>query len=319
MKLNKFFCYATALCMALALGFTSCGGDDDNDGPDNPGSDDKSLVSSNVPSEGWTGNSNDGVLKYAPSEYDAEDINAYFTFSMKGGVCEKAVINVVFEDASQAKQIAKMLTDGTWAEYDDDDDDDYSYSQSPAVSRAFTMTSSIIKRTSRASAQNSDVRLPIPVQQEGKVVYVVIPNLKGLSASDLKAVVEIWSGNASSAPDRVIFGKYSNGVYTCKNMHGLNIDYVIETKYNSNGFCSKYTTTITLPTENWAKFFYTAYEDQMDDFEQQFGQRPDLSIKGKTVTIDAFIIGNVTEEQVDSLIYTMDWINNCPFFFQIFS
>ncbi|MBD5194474.1 MAG: hypothetical protein HDS84_01620 [Bacteroidales bacterium] len=316
--MKKFLTGVVAMTTILALAFTSCkSGDDDDFEPLSP--EDKVLVSSDVPSEGWSGNTDNGILKYAPSEYDNEDINTYFAFNMKNGVCDNAVINIVLQNSVQAKQLAQMLNNGTWIEEEEDDDDDYAYSnRSKSQSRSFDITNSLLKCISRANASRAGVTLPIPVQQEGKVIYVVLTNFKGLHADDIKTAVDLWSGNSYTVPDRVIFGTYVNGVYTCKNMHGMNIDYLVETKFNNSGICTKYTTTITLPDENWAAFYYEAYEEQLWDFEQQFGQRPDLKLTGKTVILDALIMGDITREQVNSIIYSLDWLNNCPFIYKLF-
>lgn len=158
------------------------------------------------------------------------------------------------------------------------------------------------------------------MQQDEKVIYIILPNFTGLDADDLREIMDLWTGNGYVDPDRVIFGKYQDGVYTCDNMHGMDISYriEIETEFNSDGFCSRYLTSITLPTEEWAEFYYDMYEEQMWDFEQQFGQRPDLRLNGKTVTVDAVIIGDIPRGQIESMIYSLDWLNNCPFLFRLF-
>lgn len=309
--MKKFLSTTLAMSMILALGFTSCKSDDVDYPELTP--DDKELINPAVPAEGWSGNTENGVLKFAPEQYD-EDANTYFAFNMKNGVCEKGVINVVMPSATQARQIAAMLNNGTWAEEDDDEDYEADYQAA-----SFDMTTALMKKISRANASRAGIILPIPVQQEGKVIYVVLPNAKGLSATELKMVVDLWDGNSSITPDRVIFGTYSNGVYTCNNMHGMNISYRIETEFNAAGFCTKYLTKITLPNEDWASFYYDVYEEQMWDFEQQFGQRPELSLNGNTVTVNAFIVGEISQSQIEATIYTLDWMNNCPFVYRLLS
>lgn len=318
--MKKFINYAVAMATLLALGLTSChsGDDDDYFEPLNP--EDKELVSSNVPSEGWSGDSQNGIFKYAPAEYEPEDINSYYAFNMKNGVCQSAVLNLVMESATQARQLAQILNNGTWANTDDDDDDDYDdgeYKSRPG-NRPFDMTRSSRRLVDRVYKSRSGVSLPMPVQQDGKVIYIVLPNFKGLSDIDIREVMELWNGNYYIVPDRIIFGKYQNGVYTCNNMHGMNIDYKIETGFNSDGFCTKYTTSVTLPTESWAELYYEMYEEQMWDFEEQFGQRPDLQLNGNTVTLDAIIIGDISQAQIDAMIYALDWLNNCPFLYRFF-
>lgn len=321
--MNRLITNIVTLVTILALGFTSCkSGDDDDFEPISP--EDKALVSTDIPAEGWSGDSENGVLRYASDEYDPEEANSYFAFRMKGGVCEKAVLNIVMENSAQASHLAQMLNNGTWVNYDDDDDcdddddDDYDYYNHAAGSRAYDMTAAVIKRIKRISVSRSDMTLPIPVQQDGKIIYILIPNMQGLSADDLKTVMSLWDGDSSVIPDHVIFGTYKDGVYVCKNMHGMNIDYVIETRFNSSGFCTQYTTSVTLPTEGWAGLYYDMYEDQLRDFENMFGMRPDLRIEGRTVTLDAIILGDVTESEVNSMIYAIDWLNNCPLAYRLF-
>lgn len=323
--MKKISTYIVAASTMLALAFNSCkSGDDDDFEP--LIQEDKALVNSDVPGEGWSGNTENGILKYAPSEYDKEDPNTYFAFKMKDGVCEKAVINIVMYNTSQAKQFAQILNNGTWVDIDDEDEDededdeeDEYYFRAEAKSHHIAFTYSLLKRISRYNASRSGYTLPIPVQQEGKVIYIYLPNMTGLYASDIEKAVNLWSGDYSIIPNHIIFGTYVNGVYTCNNMHGMNIDYVVETKFNTYGYCTKYTTTITLPSENWAELYYDAFEDQLWDFEQQFGQSPDLNITGKTVILDAVIVGNVTQEHIDSMIYSLDWLNNCPFIYSLFN
>ncbi len=307
-----------ALAAVSALCLTSCKSGDEEDDPIRP--EVKDLVSADVPSYGWSGETGNGILKYSPSEYDADEANAYYAFKMEDEVCESAVLNVVMSSVSEARQIARILNDGTWVGYDDDDDEE-DYRTAPSTLNRFRfidMTAAVMRHIGRANATRAGLTLPIPVQQEGRVIYVVLPNVKGLSVADLRMVMDIWNGNSSRIPDHVVFGKYENGTYTCSNMHGMNIDYVVETKFNADGNCTKYVTRITLPSEGWAQFYYDVLEEQTDDFEIQFGRRPDLMLNGKTVELDAVIVGDVPRSQIDMMIYALDWLNNRPFISNLF-
>ncbi|MDE6177984.1 MAG: hypothetical protein K2F86_02300 [Duncaniella sp.] len=313
--MKRFFTGIVALATMLALGFTSCkSGDDDDYEPLSP--EVKELVSPKMPSAGWSGDSRNGVYKYSPSY--ASDTDSYFAFRMKDGVCVDAVLNVVFETSAQARQIAGMLNNGTWVDFEDDDDDDEEDWKTVAGRPACDFTSAIIRKVKAVSASRSGIVLPIPVRQDGRVVFIMLPNLEGLSADELSTVMDLWSGKTGAGPERVIFGTYENGVYTCRNMHGMNIDYVIETDFNAAGFCTRYSTSITLPTEGWAELYFDMYEEQIQQFEEMFGRRPDLRINGKTIVLDAVIIGDVPRYEVDAMIYTMDWMNNCPLLYHIF-
>lgn len=304
-----------AFASVFAVGFSSCTSGDEDE-PISSGL--KDLVSSVIPSEGWTGSSDNGILKFAPYNDDSEDVSSYFAFDIKGGICQSAVYNLVMPSATEARQFAKMFNDGTWMNIDDDDDDDYFYMPSHKSSNLARRVLACIKR---APATRSSFTLPIPVQQDGKVIYIVITNLEGLSVADLREAVSLWTADDSDSlkiPNRVVFGTYENGRYLCHNMHGMNITYEIDTDFNSAGFCTEYVTTLTLPTEDWARFYYEAYESQLDDFEERFGKRPELSRDGKKVRLTAVIFGDVPRADVDLMIYTIDWINNCPFICNIF-
>lgn len=313
--MKKIYLLLVSFFMISSMALTSCKGDDE-DGPEVVA--DKDLVSSKVPlSEGWSGNSQNGVLKYAPEDYEEDEINSYFAFSMKDGECDEAVYNIVAPDALTAKLLATQFNSGKWVgDMDfDDDDDDVRATRSGKISFA----QRVLRQIKKFKATRADFTLPIPVKSNGNVLYIVLPNVKGVNADELKKVVEYWAGDGYVVPDHVLFGEYKNGVYTCKNMHGMNIDYVINTAYNSNGICTKYTTTMTFPTKDWATFYYEIYESQLDDFEESFGCRPELARKGNSVILDAVIIGDVNKTMIDQMIYTIDWMNNCPLLFNMFS
>lgn len=316
--MKKFLTYCAACAAVLALGLSSCKSKDDDELklPEEL----KGLVTDNVPkSEGWTGNSSTGVIKYAPNDYDNEEINSYFAFDMQNGSCENAVYNVVFPKESFARQFAKMLNDGSWIEDEDDDDyyDDEDYLSLKSLATSSKKAQRIFKIIRKATRANNLI-LPIPVHQAGKVIYITLPNIKGISSADLRAVMDYWTERSFKEPDRVLFGKYENGIYTCNNCRGLNMDYLITTQFNAQGFCSKYETSVTMPTVSWAEIMYEELEESMWEYEDKFGERPTLTLQGKTVTLDAVIDGDFPRTQIDSIIYALDWINNCPILFQIF-
>lgn len=141
----------------------------------------------------------------------------------------------------------------------------------------------------------------------------------GLTRDEIIQIVDIWTGVSDGIPDRVVFGTYENGIYTCDNLWSINTFYRVVTEHNEQGFCTRYTTTITAPNEDWAAIFYQEFEEQAGQYEQDFGRRPELSIEGTSVTLDAVILGNVPMNTVDRLIYRLDIVNNCPFIFNVFS
>ncbi len=276
----------------------------------------------------WSGASSNGIAKYVPrTAYEIEDAEGYFAFKLKDGICESAVYSCILESSKEAQYFANVLNNGTWlSDMDDDDDDDNDddfYYVSKSTSRSFKpMIFDMLKKTMRniqvESSTRASLLLPIPVHREGNVLYMVIPNVKGLSMDELKTVMDIWCGNSTTIPDHVIFGTYKNGVYTCDNMRGMNIKYVITTASTEDNICTKYTTSITLPSEGWAQVYYQTYLEQLDGMEQQYGHRPDLSITGTTVILDAFIEGDVPMEYIESVIYSLDWLNNSPILYALF-
>ncbi|MDE6811523.1 MAG: hypothetical protein K2J15_04150 [Muribaculaceae bacterium] len=312
--MKKFYIFFASMLAMSSLTLTSCHSGDE----DEPYVvvDNGDLISSEVPyEEGWSGDSRNGTLKYTPEDYEEDEPNSYFAFSMKDGRCDEAVYNVVMPNAVTARLWASKLNSGTWVDDDWDDDEYYRPESRGEVS---AMTKRILKQIKKTNATRSGFTLPIPVTCNGRVLYISLPNVKGLTASELEKVMDYWVGNGYVVPDHVLFGKYEDGVYTCSNMHGMNIDYVVRTKFNDSGICTKYTTTMTFPTGDWADFYYEIYESSLDQYEESFGRRPDLSRDGNSVILDAVIIGDVTRRDVDDMIYTLDWMNNSPFLFSIF-
>lgn len=328
--MKKFLIFFVSILAVSSLTLTSChSGDDDpiivdNDGNDNDPDNDKDdtdkvdndeLVSPDVPkAEGWSGDNTDGILKYSPDGYYEDDVNSYFAFEVKKGKCQKGVYNVVMPTAAQAKQLASMLNDGTWI----GDIELENLYRPQSRSGVNSLTDRALRHIQKFNRTRAGFTLPIPVTCNGRVLYISLPNIKGIDVSDLEDVMDYWNGYSYVVPDHVLFGTYENGVYKCKNMHGLNIDYLVETKFNNGGICVKYTTTISFPTDDWAEFYYMAYEEQLDDFENTFGRRPDLKKEGKKIILDAVIIGDVTRKDINDLIYALDWMNNCPFLYNLF-
>lgn len=329
-KLHSFICFALTALATLSLASCHSGDDDDNDSNN---SEIKDLVSSKIPEEGWSGNATNGILTYTPDEdADSDEPVGYFSFKMQNGVCENGVYNVVMPNSAQARKLANMLKNGSWAEDEDfgfDDDDDYDYYDQDEYyyskprrglcPKVFNFLTNDFAHFKFTNSTRSSLKLVIPVQQEGRNLYVALPNIKGLTQEELEAVMEYWEGYSYKAPDRVLFGTYENGTYKCSNLRGLDMTYVIDTKYDAQGYCTMYRTSITLPSKDWAELYYMQYQEQMDQLEQQFGRRPSLKKDGKTVIVDAIIEGDFTHEMVDQMVYTMDWMNNCPILFNLFN
>lgn len=208
MKKLKYF-GAAFLSVALCAGFVSCGNDDDDD--INSG-----VVTPDVPShEGWDNVTDDGIMKYVVNapDYDDEDFGSYFAFDMAAGHCGEASYSVVFESDRQAKQIAQMLTSGSWAE-DDDDDDDYDYAKAPKSGAARKISGLVnagdIAKAIKTARATRATGFVVPCHTSGRVVYVMINNFYGANVDDIRDVINYWEENGYyNTPDRIIFGDWN--------------------------------------------------------------------------------------------------------------
>lgn len=301
---------------AMSFGFVACS-DDDNDSPSVSGD----LISQTPPTtNGWSGDFVNGVAEYANlSNYESGDPVAFLAFSFKDGVCTDGVVNVVMQNEATAKILADMLKSGVWDEdYDDDDDDDYYYYRSLAPTLKVTRKMMCVASKSRSDAE----ALPINVSRQGKVVYIQIPNVSGIPADDIQKVVAYWDGGSYSGytPNKVLFGKYENGVYTCDNMMGIGMDYRIDTEFNEAGFCTEFLTTLTFTTSGWAQAMYEQLKESIDEqfYQSIYGDSPKLNINGKKVTLEAVIVDDIDQANVDAFIAAIDWINNRPVLWSLF-
>ena len=139
------------LCMVLFMsvcmvGFTSCSYDDD--APTG------GLVSSEIPSVGWSGSTDNGIATYRP-DTEEDEITCYYAFSFENGKCKDAVFNMVCENEAMAKYLTQMLTSGEWAE--EDDDEEYSMSQftkNPVLMQALRSHKSISSAAIKTRSAN---------------------------------------------------------------------------------------------------------------------------------------------------------------------
>ena len=138
------------LCMVLFMSvcmvaFTSCSYDDaPTDG----------LVSSKIPSFGWSGSTDNGIATYRP-DTEEDVISCYYAFSFENGKCKDAVFNMVCENEAMAKYLTRMLTSGEWAE--EDDDEEYSMSQftkNPVLMQALRSHKSISSAAIKTRSAN---------------------------------------------------------------------------------------------------------------------------------------------------------------------
>lgn len=152
--MKKFFLFMAAAATAMTLGLSSCHSGDDDD--DRAVVDDNELVSSDLPAEGWSGDSETGVYKYGLTD-ESHEFGSYFAIRMNGNVCSEAVYNVVMTTAAAARQMSDILSNGTWAQKIEDDDDEYYAPEH----RAMNMAVSVMQRISEMNAARSYAYLPI--------------------------------------------------------------------------------------------------------------------------------------------------------------
>lgn len=315
-------CAAAALFTAVS--FTSCS---DDDGNDNKGDDEGGLVDSSLPSEGWTGSEQSGILTYLPDEYEP----SYYAFDIENGVCTNAVYNYVCESEAEARYMYTALKDGTWVSMGDDEElgaEEYSYAVkapfSPASSgKSFDLLPSIsaskvfetAKKVSKATRAGGFVA-KYNVSRNGRVVYVSIDCLKGKTVAQLKYAVDAWSngGFGDEYPTSFLFGTWDEdaNTYKCTNLYGIGATYEVNIDV-AGGYVTKYVTTLTMPSESWAILIEMALEEDLGDYEQMFGATPTLTREGNKVSLDAIIIGDVPVDLVMTTLYVIDYMNNVPF------
>lgn len=286
----------------LCIGMTACSDSDDGEG--NAGV--ANLVSEEIPSKvGWNGDFNNGIVTFRPDEeiYDDEPFS-YLAFSFVEGKCTGGAVNVVFPDEQTAQKFENMLRSGDWTD-EEDDEDEAEYNNHNRIARLLL---------SQAASRSS--YLAIDVSRKGKVIYMACPNIQGVSIDDVKAAAEYWAAGSYGIdlPDHVVFGKYENGIYTCGNLMGLGIDYRIETSFNA-GICTKFVTIVKCPNKALAEGMYELVMDEMgpnSELATLMGGAPEITINDATVSVNALISGEPTQESIETTIIALDISNNCP-------
>ena len=287
-----------SVCM---VGFTSCSDDDAPTG---------GLVSSEIPSVGWSGSTDNGIATYRP-DTEEDEITCYYAFSFENGKCKDAVYNMVCENEVMAKLLAKMLTSGKWAE--EDDDEEYSLSQltkSPVLMQAL--------RSAAIKTPSVNV-MGITCTQEGKVVYFKIEAVKGLDGEELGYVMSTWDTglNVNTLPEKPIFGTWdeATGKYISNSIYAIpGTKIEIEIAFNQSDILIKYTATFTLPNEMWAEMIEEALREQASGLEALAGIEIEITRNGNVVTTNNLNVetANATKADILKLIIAMDILNARP-------
>lgn len=290
------------LCMVLFMsvcmvGFTSCSDDDAPTG---------GLVSSEIPSVGWSGSTDNGIATYRP-DTEEDEITCYYAFSFENGKCKDAVYNMVCENEVMAKLLAKMLTSGKWAE--EDDDEEY-ITKSPVLMQAL--------RSAAIKTRSANV-LGITCTQEGKVVYFKIEAVKGLNGEELGYVMSTWDTglNVNTLPEKPIFGTWdeATGKYTSNSIYAIpGTKIEIETAFNQSDILTKYTATFTLPDEMWAEMIEEGLREQASGLKVLAGIELEITRNGNVVTAINLNVEaeKTTKAEILKLIIAMDILNARP-------
>ena len=261
---------------AFVLGFTSCEqkdtdawmsdliyssahqpptvDDDDTQGGGNGGSENgggstetsTSLLLTNIPSQGWSGNSYNGVYIYVP-QTDAGYYPRYYAFQMSGGVCQKAVFVNYCYTVTAAQNLYRQAYEGTYTD--------------------FNFTPSNYNSSSIQSSEYSQTDLTLPftdVQYQNSHVYVSLDYLfKNKSAQQVQNVVNYWCiGRADDGgynPDSFLFGSFSLNSHQLdlSNVRGLS-GSTLQTKYTllTSGKVSTFVRYFYFNQRNWARFYF---------------------------------------------------------------
>ena len=293
---------SSVLCIVLFMsvcmvGFTSCSDDDAPTG---------GLVSSEIPSVGWSGSTDNGIATYRP-DTEEDEITCYYAFSFENGKCKDAVFNMVCENEVMAKYLAKMLTSGKWAE--EDDDEEY-ITKSPVLMQAL--------RSAAIKTRSANV-LGITCTQEGKVVYFKIEAVKGLDGEELGYVMSTWDTglNVNTLPEKPIFGTWDDatGKYTSNSIYAIpGTKIEIETAFNQSDILTKYTATFTLPDEMWAEMIEEGLREQASGLKVLAGIELEITRNGNVVTAINLNVEaeKTTKAEILKLIIAMDILNARP-------
>jgi len=316
-----------AICGLSLIGLSSCGDDNDDDnGLDNStGTTPTSgLVSNTVPSSGWNGSTENGITTYRSSENNPEDdgFASYYAFAFKDGKCTDGVFNIVCENEAMATQLANMLKDGSWADYDGDDEDEYYTARVKGRQDNVLMTQALhrakaIKKIARIS-RAIDI-MGITCTQDGKIVYFKIDAIKGLDGETVKYVVNSWDTGLTmdNLPDKPIFGTWDDaaGKYTTTSIYALpNSKIEVLAGFNDSNIVNKYEVIYTLPNALWADSLEEALIQQAEGLQALSGIQVEVSRNGNIIRINEpnIEIANVAKENLLKMIIALDILNAQP-------
>lgn len=299
--------------------------DDDEGG--NGGVDNGALVSDQVPdTPGWSGSTDNGVCTYTPQGVDYQDYPGYYAFDFKDGVCQEAVYDLVCESEMEAQYISNVLNNGTFEDLMGDEE--YSLASATTDQKSLLGQSLRYLQTLRkvmaktVPATRADL-LGISCTQSGKVIVFKLDCFKGKDGETTQYVMQAWDTGLTldSLPDAPVFGTYNEatGQYVNNSIMGIaNSRYEINTSYEGD-ILTDFTTTLTLPNATWALLLEEGFNEQAQDYIEMFGQAPEISRNGNSVSVKAVILNDVTRAETKSYIIVLDLMMNIPIGTTLFS
>lgn len=312
---------SSVLCMVLllsatAVGFASCG-DDEEDGGTPPVD---GLVSATIPSEGWSGSPTDGICTYrSENAYDDEDFSCYYAFAFENGKCVDGVFNVVCDREEDASDICKMLNSGAWAE--EDDEDDYDLTKAKSRTNALSIRKKLHAKVVRSVVKSTRAAnvMGITCTQDGKIVYFRLEAIKGLGGEDVKYIMKAWDTglNMDTLPEKPMFGTWNEttGKYTSNSIYAIPGTKVeIETAFNSSDIVTKYAATFILPNDLWAEMIEESLRNQAEGW-QQLGNIELNIVRNENVVTTNIVnveIANTSKEYLVKMIIALDILNARP-------
>lgn len=330
---SKFQCLrllaAVAMCVMMSAALVGCSSDDDGVKGTGGGKDDnitEGLVSTTVPSEGWSGTAVDGICTYRPSDQADEEFSTYYAFNFEDGKCKDAVFNIVCGSEDDAKYISDALNSGEWF-YGDEEEEDYdeasmAVKHNSMLSRAIRSSKAV--KSALRSTRAADV-MGITCTQDGRIVYFKVEALAGLGGEDVKYVMETWDTglNMDTLPSEPIFGTWdeATGKYTSDSIYAIPGTKVeIETAFDSSDMLTKYVAKFTMPNELWAESIEEALIEQADGYKQLFGIELEITRDGNVVTSNQLNVAmaNVDKETLVKMIVAIDILNAAPIGAELF-
>ena len=136
----------------------------------------------------------------------------------------------------------------------------------------------------------------------------------------LKFFRGVYRLNINNLPESPVFGKYDKaaGKYTMNNVLGIEGSvYEINVAFE-NDILTSLSTSVTMPTESWARSLKESLSDEISSINEIYGQNAEISCVGNKITVNADVSEEVSREYVEKYIIAIDILMNRPFLADIF-